>query len=364
MSLESMTSRSRLCSRNGFPISSSTVTSALTSSRNAACTPGCWSWQWCPVSLWCCFMACCSNCSDPGNFWPCYPASECSWIANPIAHQNLSPLHCSAHGTGQVPWNLLLVLCTTKFLDLNSARTSGCFLARVVTDVYRKPSGVVCDLGRTSRAWSASRIPSQVTFTKWPDVPQQEKLQWQGLKPVVKVDTGLCSLYPQKADYQVVWHQYHQMCSLHCKLVGGVYKGLQLWPGLHGGSWLACMKEFAVLELAMSACTRAVVQPLSSSQSPSNLNVAILMCRPPNMITKWWDDSLVHVSCLDFAEPCILIFSGSCSSQEVWRSLTLTSLGNNLPQDDDLIGWFCWRLVVGLQCAASVSGCVTMTSVV
>ena len=44
MSLVSMTSRSWLRSRKGFPISSSTVTSAFSSLRNAACTPGCRSW--------------------------------------------------------------------------------------------------------------------------------------------------------------------------------------------------------------------------------------------------------------------------------------------------------------------------------
>ena len=137
MSLVSMTKRSWLCSRNGFPISSSTVTSALTSFRNAVCTPGCCSW--CLESLSPCFwfVACSSNSlvilaiSGPATIQrlsaPGFPVSP---IAPP--EPLTMALFCSWHWSSAMAENWLLVLCTTKCPDMNSARTAGCLSARVI----------------------------------------------------------------------------------------------------------------------------------------------------------------------------------------------------------------------------------------
>ncbi len=44
------------------------------------------------------------------------------------------------------------------------------------------------------------------------------------------------------------------------------------------------MNESAVSGLVISACTKAVVHPLSTSQIPSARNAAISICSPPNMM--------------------------------------------------------------------------------
>ena len=146
-------------------------------------------------------------------------------------------LFCSWNWSSAMAENLFLVLCTTKFPDLNSARISGCFACSKschVTDMYRKPSGVVCVIqgkhpGHDLR--QGFHIQREVTFTKGPDVSQQE----QSLKPIIKVSTAVCTT-PQKLDYPVAWNWDHQTCSLRCKLFGGVHKGLQLSLGVHGES--------------------------------------------------------------------------------------------------------------------------------
>ena len=97
MSLVSMISRSCLCSRNGFPFSSSTVTSALTSFMNAACTPDCLS---CLIAssvtstillFYGLFLKLCNH---PGDFWPCYhPASPQSFTIALFCSRRLVKCH-------------------------------------------------------------------------------------------------------------------------------------------------------------------------------------------------------------------------------------------------------------------------------
>ena len=143
----SVTSDYWLCSRNGFPISYSIVTSVLTSYTNAACTPYCW-YLWRRVSN--AISTILLICSLFLNFKLILPISCRATIQHLYAHCLPEPftfaLFCSWYWPSIMTENLLLVtyvhhkFCRYEFWWNLCLFCSEC---RYVSDVYGKPSGAV-----------------------------------------------------------------------------------------------------------------------------------------------------------------------------------------------------------------------------